>query len=1131
MKNSEIFKDIENTESDSNILKYVVNLIFVIIISLVIIWKYYETLHNEIGNYSSYILSVSIIYLIYKSIKTYISKDKVIFSPVWIIGYTLINISILSGIFFSLQWNSIQNWSMILVFKIIGFSFLPFFITTINYSFGKKILSYIKSFNSEENTFKFLMSLWFWLTCFLTLVLISGVVWQYNIYAVSIILIAFLWFAFKEFINSIISLWTYKIEFDNHKLDWNVWQAINLNLLSAELAFMVLTFLIGINFINIVRPMPIGWDDLGSYMNFPQIMANAWTISKWIWFMSWQLFTGIWYMFHSAPQAFFINQIWWILSIIVLVVVISDLLKTSNKKHLSIPIIIATIFYAMPMVIFEQAKDMKLDPGLFFVSVIWIYLTYKLSLRYLWYFQEKISTWWETIIEKTKSWFQVLISKYQSVFKSESWEKNLFNNKDYLIYVFIIWTIVWLAFAIKFTTLMLIIWLIWVLFYIKLGLSGFMGYFVLFVWIFTKFRLWDMMNINYPKDNISWINNFSYLLIFISLLIFVYSYFKYQKESFIRAFTLVIIFCLWIITPLIPWMIKNVWEVGVSWINITWILNWKPNMFTPDFSKIYSKTELDKINNVAQFWTMDSSWKTNNEDMWRYFWYENWVNNYLKLPWNLTMQSNQGWEYTEITYIFLALIPIILVFLAYKNYLFAWILILATLFWWMYFNSKYSTSLTDFFSKQTLPFGYIYIVWSFFLPLVFFLYSLKNDKLSQIFKINSVFFASYTLLFVVAAYWIVWYWIAMYFSLLLMIAIGLSYISEESKNQTYNGIKLFWSAILLIIISIYFFKSSLPHGINNIAQAWFPEFKAWTVNQEEWIFRSHPDYFEILANLNITDKDKLVSESLATLDNEGQLKKLINANLWAKPAISTLESFLRELTFADLSKYKIDANTALILKSDARPLLNTIYNAVLYPSKELQNNDKIYRIGTFLTYFISNNRTRYYDDSLVTNFWQYFYDKNPDVAVERMKKVWLKYLLTDLNAATIDKDPRHNLTVRYENLLRTFKSDKLELIQTDSICLRIALDEKDDNFMSYAWVNSESYGSWWQVISRSEKMLWCYNHILDLMQKNKIDNTHYSYLMPIVNLFKQNPPKDQKEMLNIFQQYITHWWLALFRIK
>jgi predicted HAD superfamily phosphohydrolase YqeG len=90
-----------------------------------------------------------------------------------------------------------------------------------------------------------------------------------------------------------------------------------------------------------------------------------------------------------------------------------------------------------------------------------------------------------------------------------------------------------------------------------------------------------------------------------------------------------------------------------------------------------------------------------------------------------------------------------------------------------------------------------------------------------------------------------------------------------------------------------------------------------------------------------------------------------------------------------------------------------------------------------LKYHISENNKRLYEDSLVTQFDKYFYNKNSDITVERMKKFGLKYLLVDLNAATIDQDPRHNLTTRYEKLLKTFTSTELELVETDSMCLKI----------------------------------------------------------------------------------------------
>jgi hypothetical protein len=67
----------------------------------------------------------------------------------------------------------------------------------------------------------------------------------------------------------------------------------------------------------------------------------------------------------------------------------------------------------------------------------------------------------------------------------------------------------------------------------------------------------------------------------------------------------------------------------------------------------------------------------------------------------------------------------------------------------------------------------------------------------------------------------------------------------------------------------------------------------------------------------------------------------------------------------------------------------------------------------------------------------------------------MKYILVDLNTPTIDRDPSHSLTIRFENLLKTFTSDKLELVDTDSLCLRTAIDlynksnKSDEDLINY----------------------------------------------------------------------------------
>lgn len=192
-------------------------------------------------------------------------------------------------------------------------------LTLISYSAGRALLTrIIASFASYGSSFRFLLSLGVGFFLFLTPLVIVGSLGYYNLWSVLTILSILTAISYREFVNACVSLWTHRFTFDNHRGDGSFLEQINLKLLSTEFLFLVLTFLVSVSFVNIIRPMPIGWDDLGAYMNYPQIMANNGVIVPGIGMSAWQTLTGIGFMFHSAPQAFFLNQIGGVLSIIVL---------------------------------------------------------------------------------------------------------------------------------------------------------------------------------------------------------------------------------------------------------------------------------------------------------------------------------------------------------------------------------------------------------------------------------------------------------------------------------------------------------------------------------------------------------------------------------------------------------------------------------------------------------------------------------------------------------------------------------------------------------------------------------------------------------------------------------------------
>jgi len=1050
-------------------LNYLVKILIVILFSFFIAFFYYSVFPWKNGFmhsmnfdwYTGFIIPLIIFYAIYKFLKTNENKEKVEFSLYWIFWYFLLILLLLCLFFFwindftNLTWTWkywIWEW-FTLFFKIVLYLIIPTIITFLNISFGRKISKYFWLLRQEpeEWIYNFLISLWLWFFLFLFLLTIIWLIWIYNIFWVFIILLIFLvssleeiWELWQKFIN-------YRISFENHNLqDESLIKNFALKLLSTEFLFILASIIISVNLINIVRPMPIWWDDLWVYMNYPRQMAFSGKIDFLTWMYVWQIFTGIWFMLFEPVQAFFLNNIWWILSFIVIILVVYELLKDKENKTktlINIPLLLAVLFISMPMVVFQQAKDMKLDEWLFFVSVIVLYLVFKNFVK-----SEAKNNFLEKIF-----WL-----------KSKNLELNLDNNnfltdkKLNFKILFVIWILAWFAFSIKFTSLLLISAIIWVLFYVELWFLGFLGYLWLYFALFTKAWLWHYLNVIYPENNIEFINYFS-LVSLIFWIDFLVLWYLRHKNNILKLFKNIWIFILWIIIALLPWFAKNIYQIKISDSKITiWtLINGHQKKFNPDFTKIYSKKELEEIKKqrIAQS-KLSNSWTTSNEDMWRYLGYEKWINNYVKLPWNLTMQLNQGWEFTTIWWLFLALIPVLFLFLSYRkkgleyvNLIFiAWELLI---FFW-YFNDK--------FSKINFPEGYIYLFLLAIIPVIFLLFALKNTKLNNLFKLNLIFTFFYIFLFVISAYWIVWYWILMYFSLLLMIGISLYELSKISKDysEKQKDIRLFWSFVIFWIFLMYFFLSVFPYVFTNLKQAWYPHFKAGQISAVDAVFAYHPEYKKILFNLNI-DKTKLAN-------------------------------YRKNISLKDILK----------------------------PNKQIENEEKIYRIWTFLKYFINWNDHRLLEDNLVNLFDTYFYwkEKNSDLAIERMKKIWLKYLLVDLNAATIDNDPRHDLTRRYEELLKSFSSNKLELIDTDSICLKLALDlykksqktQKDlDEFMILAWVNFESYPSENKIILRKTKQTYCLAKIKDLAKKWKINKNNYPYLLNFNKL--------------------TPWYKVLFEIK
>lgn len=547
------------------------------------------------------------------------------------------------------------------------------------------------------------------------------------------------------------------------------------------------------------------------------------------------------------------------------------------------------------------------------------------------------------------------------------------------------------------------------------------------------------------------------------------------------------------------------------------------NSFMPDYTKIMSAEKLDEITEKQRKNSISEDGKTQNEDLGRYLGYEAGINNYLKLPVNLTLQKNQKGEFTDISYIFLALLPGILLLRFRKTGVkVAYGFFLAGLFV-LYFTK--TPALDTLLAGIQLPLGYLPIIATVLAPFVLLHVDAKSAPTTEDARFLGLFgfMSMYVLLFAVAAYGIVWYGILMYFGFLAIIAMCVnSDRFSDIQKQCIGGLVVF-------ITLPYFLLCVIPHAWNNLPEDTL-EYKVGLTSEFEATFQGRPEYIRVLSHLNLQDQKKIVDQVRGAVTNT-DLKKVFDnyPNADINDLLGLLDMAQKLGAEKQTAQYQ-----ALAL--EARKLKGMAYEELLYPDVDNRNSEKIYRMGTFLSYYISENRTRFYDDSLINAFETYFMGKDRETTAENMKKIGIRYMLVDLNAATIDQDPRHDLTRRYEQVLDFIRTDKVKLIATDSLCLQVALELRtNDNYMNLAGTNYVSYiqdteGNT-RAIVPAEKTKFCAKVIGQIISENRVTEKEFTYLQPLAQYVVSRKPKTEDDYVNLITPYIGRTWMAAFELK
>jgi hypothetical protein len=980
-----------------------------------------------------------------------------------------------------LKWNQLGEllWiSTTLTLWILSYLALPLWIFMLSLGLGSRILSLLGLSDQFKGSMYFATTNISGFSLIITLIAVSGFipVSNYSIWSFYVILLGVFIYCYRSLWSELQNIWKQKSIIDISSISWGFAYVVNGSLLT-----LIMT-LVSINLINIVRPFPIGWDDLGVYMNFPKILASTEsTLNQWM--VLWQSFIGVGFLHGSATQAFFLNSLGGLLALLAIyggttyflnrltLGVSSEWVKSS---FIHLPLLTVATFASMPMVIFQLAKDMKLDSGLLALSIVGLVCLFE----------------------------GMSLSK-----KTESFSLD----KKYLLLIAGI--LMGIAFTIKATTLMLMIGGIAALWYSIGRLRWLIIFLCFFVSTFTILNLWKFLNVGVPSASNPKVLIFCGILVGMGLMLVASTWMAQSSKKY--ASDLWRSISIWtgilvggIVVGMSPWLVKNTVEVIASptlQLSIGTLLSGDTKVFNPDYSRILSAEAKLKIDAVIASNAIGKDGKTTNEDLGRYFGYESGINNYIKLPFNLTFQVNQGNDFTDIGPLYLSL--------------FAWAFIyflkttgarsIGAIFWIVigltYFVPSLRAGLTPLFSNIELPLGYTIITILGLFPVVLMsidqFLARKDQALNEGDDQKSefiVFLCVYILLFAIAAFGIVWYGILLYFGILCVIAVGLHMIFTDHRILS----RIASAGIIAGVCIPYFIGTVLVQAWNNLP-ADLPEYRQGAVSEYESIFLSRPEYVPLLATLNLTSTDSLVASIRAQAKNP-ELRVLLE-----KYPSGTLDSLLELLSIASRAWGKGSPLAEQALSQEAKALRNSLYHGLLYPEKSVQNTEKIYRVGTFTSYYINQNRTRFYEDSLVMNLDTYLGGADREATIDNIEKLGLRYILMDLNAATIDRDPRRDLTRRFERLLDLSKSDRLRLIASDSLCLRLSLEFKNDPQsiliagVNYDSISRNSSGALitnasgaLEGISAGSKKIQCARNIANLIAEKRVTDTSYSFLLP-----------------------------------
>lgn len=133
------------------------------------------------------------------------------------------------------------------------------------------------------------------------------------------------------------------------------------------LAWLLFSY-IALNFLSVVRPFPIGWDDLGSYLNRPRLLVSYGQFIHSMAPFDWSYLTATGFLlfgYQSIMGATASMMVNWAAGLLALAGVYAIANAYLGRRH---GLLAALLYYSLPLVGHFSFADMKIDNAVFFMG-------------------------------------------------------------------------------------------------------------------------------------------------------------------------------------------------------------------------------------------------------------------------------------------------------------------------------------------------------------------------------------------------------------------------------------------------------------------------------------------------------------------------------------------------------------------------------------------------------------------------------------------------------------------------------------------------------------------------------------------------------------------------------------------